>query len=87
MNYIAKQDGFIGGFRRRKGQVFSYEGKPGKWMEPVNEQVKKHAPEEPKAGTTGAEKATKGKRKEAEPETFSEMAHRDGEALSTPEAS
>lgn len=70
MNYIAKEDGFIGGFRRKKGEAFTHEGAPGKWMELVNDQT-----------PNKDEKTTKGKRKEAEPETFSEMAHRDGAEL------
>jgi hypothetical protein len=71
MNYIAKQDGFIGGFRCRKGDIFAYEGKPGKWMEPVKDQelVK--------------ERTAKEKGKKTEPQTFSELAHQDSVALST----
>lgn len=68
MNYIAKKDGFIGGVLVRKGQVFSHEGRPGKWMEPTKNAVKEVAePEQVKP---------KRKAKEAaEPTTFSEMAH------------
>ena len=81
MNYIAKKDGFIGGFRRRKGDVFRHEGKPGKWMEPVKDQAKDHSIEE----VQKAQKTPKAKRKESEPQTFSELAHQDAEALSMSE--
>lgn len=37
MKYRAKEAGFIGGVRIREGQVFEHQGKPGKWMEPVND--------------------------------------------------
>ncbi len=71
MNYLAKEDGFVGGVRIRAGQTFAYEGKPGKWMEPVKDQKKDDKDDEP----------TKGKPKKAdEPTTFSEIAKRDGKA-------
>jgi hypothetical protein len=76
MKYIAKSDGFIGGVRIRKGKAFDYEGKPGKWMEPAKDAVKEVEPEQVKP---------KRKAKEAEPTTFSEMAHRDGADQTTPD--
>jgi hypothetical protein len=75
MNYIAKQDGFIGGFRRKKGEVFAHEGKPGTWMELVKDHTKDKTP------VKEVDKAGKSKHKDTEPQTFSEMAHRDGAEL------
>lgn len=65
MNYLAKEDGFVGGVRIRAGQTFAYEGKPGKWMEPVN--------------ATQPAKPVKAKDAK-EPTTFSEIAKQDGKA-------
>lgn len=37
MKVRAKQDGFYGGSRRRKGSEFEFSGKkPGSWMEPID---------------------------------------------------
>jgi hypothetical protein len=73
MNYIAKSDGFVGGARIRKGQVFAYEGKPGKWMEP--------APNQPVTAKQLPAKSPKAeKTKAAEPTTMSELAKRDSAA-------
>lgn len=68
MNYLAKEDGFVGGVRIRAGQVFAYEGKPGKWMEPVKDESEPAKP-------------AKGKKiKDEGPTTFSEIAKADGAA-------
>lgn len=70
MNYLAKEDGFVGGVRIRAGQVFKYEGKPGKWMEPVKDEKL----------ADKVDSKVNGKKKGDEPTTFSEIAKLDGKA-------
>lgn len=35
----AKEACFIGGYRHRQGEVFEYEGKPARYLVPVEEEV------------------------------------------------
>lgn len=35
--YRARQLGFVGGDRKRPGEKFQWDGKPGKWMEPIGD--------------------------------------------------
>jgi hypothetical protein len=64
----AVKDGFYGGYRRRKDEVFDFNGKKlGKWMVPVNAEIAEVKPKkEPK---------TKG------PETLLDIAKDDSKAL------
>jgi hypothetical protein len=66
----ARQKGFYGAVLRYPGDVFPLApgAKPGKWMEVVDESVEQVKPAKSKP------------KKDAEPETFSEMAKVDGKA-------